>query len=1222
MITSSEENDHHLLRWTQVKKFVHVNKGTDVEKNAAAIRNANRERLDGLVTHLEQFIRKDTAYIENEDGNRTVWEALSSVPREHLDPFQPVTRLSSLFRGQKVPTIDYLLTKLNLLTALVTEMRARPPSSYEATSTAFVTFRDPRQARMVWRELKSQIVVKVRLAPEVKDLDWERLMRTSFTGDIVRGLGVNSFFWLFTILWVVPANLIATGLFSVDSLQSKLIPLQKFFSANPRFKDFVSVTLPTIIVSLLTMAVPEMIFQISKRAQGFFTSSALYDQCLCRYWKFVICNVVIFFCIGSTVVESVVFQIGSPGSRSSLLNAIAYSFPKAAPFYISYFILGMGLHTGFELLGFIVPILQHFGARNANSPRARAIKTLPRNFNRYYWLPFHILIISIVFLFALLNPLVIPFALVYIFVALTVFKKNFAYQYFRRFNEKEGVVYFTRILRFTLDGLIVTQVVILVFFSVTEQAPVYIGMTATLIPITVAAKVLGTKLWKSQCRAVEDDEANAYCGIESQNISSSHHETTKDSLILGTGKPFDARANGRFPISVPPPKDTSFFISWWNRVHDSFNANGNDRPSYFATAHARGSHVNAKSVTQAVANAPVAVVKKTAGKGMDVFHATATSDPMAQSYNMQKSTDSTSVFPSSDDQVPRGRGSSDHLAGSTAKDVKQMFDGELDKETPVRTASDRIIREHGVKHSGDAPYMSAFDTITNHAPINASDDGSASSLGDGEYETLLGERRRQEAEDMRKKRVAKRRSLSHSKPRRSRSAGSDVSESDPEHKPSLMALTEHEALQEVDVAPSHDDKYLPSRIAGLRSHDDQKSDANSMQDTNDEEEEKQILIKPHAPVRWDDTPNNCARYNNPFYSAELDPFLWLPRFPEYAIDLCDTIEWHGPALVSSQGGNGFVGEWDEDKNDEEGEHSSEIHHDSGGEGGDAEVSRDRSFSGQEHIEIHGALAQRLEEADEMDESVDPAASVPRHLLNDYRKALDEEQSITGTEEDGTLAPLGLSNLRSAKRDTLPKRRSSLMSRSTSRKWSRSSSEGRQEMSLAAPDDVDEGHYHTSPMQIRMRTRRESSVAASSIRSAGSETDQAKEARNTSTRSVSMQRALKAEVLEEEYVRTIKDRLKRRQKQTSRASETSLYSDAAHSPEAESAILARHEQKMHRDTSANSMSSRIRHGKHTNSVSPIGHEASWPSMAMTQGTREQQEEVALQDLSTGGDRVSS
>lgn len=290
----------------------------DVEKEATekTRKQLEQEALEDLTRRLARFspnnkgrhgreaqMRGDEEEDEANVMAETVWESLATVPRELLDPYQPATRLSALFRGQTVPTIDYLLTKLNLLTALVTEMRARPPSSYEPTSTAFVTFRDPRQARMVWRELKSQIVVRVRLAPEVKDLDWERLMRTSFTGDLARGLGVNAFFWGLTIFWVIPIQLLTSVLFSVKNLRLVFPPVEIFFESHPGVEAFVSVTLPTVLVSLITMAVPEIIFQISKRAQGFVTFSALYDQCLCRYWKFIICNVVIFFCIGVTTIE-------------------------------------------------------------------------------------------------------------------------------------------------------------------------------------------------------------------------------------------------------------------------------------------------------------------------------------------------------------------------------------------------------------------------------------------------------------------------------------------------------------------------------------------------------------------------------------------------------------------------------------------------------------------------------------------------------------------------------------------------------------------------------------------------------------------------------------------------------------------------------------------------------------------------------------------------------
>lgn len=72
-----------------------------------------------------------------------------------------------------------------------------------------------------------------------------------------------------------------------------------------------------------------------------------------------------------------------------------------------------------------------------------------------------------------------------------------------------------RILRYSLDGLVVAQVVLAMFFAVAkEKEAVYLCMTILLIPITLTAKLLGTRLWASQCRSLDDDESNAICGID------------------------------------------------------------------------------------------------------------------------------------------------------------------------------------------------------------------------------------------------------------------------------------------------------------------------------------------------------------------------------------------------------------------------------------------------------------------------------------------------------------------------------------------------------------------------------------------------------------------------------------------------------------------------------------------------------------------------------------
>ena len=106
-----------------------------------------------------------------------------------LDAYQPLIHLSALFRGKTVPSIDYYTAKLNVLTALITEQRAQPLSEFPAVSTAFVTFADPADARRACKYLAVHPsnpvnVCLVTMAPSYEDLDWTRLMKSTFRGEV------------------------------------------------------------------------------------------------------------------------------------------------------------------------------------------------------------------------------------------------------------------------------------------------------------------------------------------------------------------------------------------------------------------------------------------------------------------------------------------------------------------------------------------------------------------------------------------------------------------------------------------------------------------------------------------------------------------------------------------------------------------------------------------------------------------------------------------------------------------------------------------------------------------------------------------------------------------------------------------------------------------------------------------------------------------------------
>jgi hypothetical protein len=119
---------------------------------------------------------------------RTIYEALLSLPRSSLDAYQPLINLSHLFRGKIVPSIDYYTAKFNLLTSFITENRAKAVTDYDPVSTAFVTFANPADARRACKYLavhpNNPLQCLVTMAPAYQDLDWIRVMKSSYNGEV------------------------------------------------------------------------------------------------------------------------------------------------------------------------------------------------------------------------------------------------------------------------------------------------------------------------------------------------------------------------------------------------------------------------------------------------------------------------------------------------------------------------------------------------------------------------------------------------------------------------------------------------------------------------------------------------------------------------------------------------------------------------------------------------------------------------------------------------------------------------------------------------------------------------------------------------------------------------------------------------------------------------------------------------------------------------------
>ncbi|KAK4703506.1 calcium permeable stress-gated cation channel, partial [Phenoliferia sp. Uapishka_3] len=424
----------------------------------------------------------------------SLWEVLHDLDPVLLDRFQPLYKLRH-FRNQKVPSIDYFLTRLNLLSALIEDKRSNP-ESFEPASSAFITFTRASDARRARHELSTRpgaklgqrvFECKVRWAPEARDLDWTKICR------------------------VIPLSFLV-GLLSITSISKYIPALATYLNSHTTVQSLFSNLLPTSIVALLGMLVPTLIGMLTRNGQIFITVSKVHSAVQARYWKWLMVNIILVFCVGLTAFTAFITVFENAFiDPTSVLTVVASAFPKGATFFVSWALLVVGVHHGIEHSLFGIPFINHASIRNMKAPRKREFEALPRSFSYFYWLPNHLLVIAVTCIFTILNPMILPFTLVYQGFCLSVFKNQFAHVYWRRWYEGQGRLVFRRLFRYSLDTFMVAQVVGLALFEVLKFFKLG-GAIIPLIPITAFVKLIGTRWFDQMMDEIDEVEAELMCG--------------------------------------------------------------------------------------------------------------------------------------------------------------------------------------------------------------------------------------------------------------------------------------------------------------------------------------------------------------------------------------------------------------------------------------------------------------------------------------------------------------------------------------------------------------------------------------------------------------------------------------------------------------------------------------------------------------------------------------
>ncbi|WVQ62071.1 uncharacterized protein L199_000206 [Kwoniella botswanensis] len=166
-------------------------------------------------------------------------------------------------------------------------------------------------------------------------------------------------------------------------------PLQAFLNAHPKVASAITSLAPVILVALLTIAICPILLVIANKAETIVTRLGIHNSVLERFWKFLMVNGV----IGQSTIEA--YLTAFQNKSFDPLPIIASAFPTAAPYFASYILLQTAIQPFFEIF--------RFGAFGHSEAKVVTDGTL---------MPL-VLGGAIMHLFMLLNPLVIPFTLVY-----------------------------------------------------------------------------------------------------------------------------------------------------------------------------------------------------------------------------------------------------------------------------------------------------------------------------------------------------------------------------------------------------------------------------------------------------------------------------------------------------------------------------------------------------------------------------------------------------------------------------------------------------------------------------------------------------------------------------------------------------------------------------------------------------------------------------------------
>ena len=369
--------------------------------------------LDDTSDSDEQTQLLEQAHVSTYGQERptyTIWHGFLNLQRREID------------------AIDYYEEKLRRLDAKVEEARQQ---EYSPTPLAFVTMESTAASQMAIQAIldptPGQMIAS--LAPPAAQVVWQNTY-LSRTNRMFRAWAIMIVIGFLTVFWAILLIPLA-GLLSIEAIDKVLPGVADALKAHPIAQSLVQTGLPTLVFSLLSVAVPYLYDWLAK-LQGMTSQGDVELSIISKNFFFTFFNLFVVFTIWGSAASFYDFWKELQDilkDTAGITYAVARSLEELAPFYVNLIVLqGFGLFP-FRLLEFGSVALYPFYWITAKTPRDYAELSQAPVFSYGFYLPQTQLIFVVCVIYSVLRKswLIQLFGLIYFLIGGFIYKYQLLY---------------------------------------------------------------------------------------------------------------------------------------------------------------------------------------------------------------------------------------------------------------------------------------------------------------------------------------------------------------------------------------------------------------------------------------------------------------------------------------------------------------------------------------------------------------------------------------------------------------------------------------------------------------------------------------------------------------------------------------------------------------------------------------------------------------------------